>query len=191
MDRRVEILVEERSMQVFLNGLLPRVLPNGYTLGGNCFVYAHEGKSDLQKRLPNRIKAYLNYPEQVHLIIIHDQDSSDCVELKRRIERLIQQEDSSIRYLVRIACRELENWYLGDLGSVERLYPSSRASRLNPKSRKYRDVDKLTGSQEMKLLSREFSKTACATAMGEIIDIENNQSNSFRQLISGLDKILK
>lgn len=191
MDRRVGILVEKRSMQVFLNGLLPRVLPNGYTLGVNCFVYAHEGKSDLQRRLPNRIKAYLNYPEQVLLIIIHDQDSSDCVELKRRIERLVQQEESSIRYLIRIACRELENWYLGDLGSVERLYPSSRASRLNPKSRKYRDVDKLTGSQEMKLLSREFSKTACATAMGVIIDFENNRSNSFNQLISGLDKILK
>lgn len=65
MNQRIEILVEELSMQVFLNGLLPRILPPAFGPGVNCFVYAIEGKQDLLRRLPKRLQAYRNYPEEV------------------------------------------------------------------------------------------------------------------------------
>lgn len=49
MNKRMEILVEDYSMEVFLKGLLPRILPEDFELGRNCFIYPHEGKSDLKK----------------------------------------------------------------------------------------------------------------------------------------------
>ena len=41
---RVEILVEEPSMQVFLRGLLPIVLPEGFALDFNCFIRPHQAQ---------------------------------------------------------------------------------------------------------------------------------------------------
>lgn len=187
---RIEILVEELSMEVFLKGLLPRILPEDYKLGQNCFVYPHEGKNDLQKRLPRRVRAYRSYPEDVKLIVVHDQDSADCIKLKQQLVKLIKNEDVNIQFLVRIACRELENWYLGDLKAVEKVYPKSKASGLSRKA-KFRNVDKIQGSREMEYLSKEFGKTSCARSLAPIIDIEDNTSVSFNQFISGLNKFLK
>ena len=53
-ERRLEILTEELSMRYFLEGLLPKILPEEFELDINCFVYHHQGKTDLQKRLPNK-----------------------------------------------------------------------------------------------------------------------------------------
>lgn len=182
---RIEILVEELSMEIFLKGLLPRILPKEFELGKNCFVYPHEGKNDLQKRLPRRIRAYRSYPERVRLIVVQDQDSANCIQLKQKLVNLIQNEDENIKFLVRIACRELENWYLGDLKSVEELYPKSKASGLAKKA-KFRNVDKINGSDEMKMLSGEFGKTSCARRIGGIINLEHNISTSFNHFLTGL-----
>lgn len=186
---RIEILVEELSMEVFLKGLLPRILPENYKLGQNCFVYPHEGKSDLQKRLPRRVRAYRSYPDNVKLIVVHDQDSADCKTLKQQLVNLIKNEDITIKFLVRIACRELENWYLGDLKAVEMVYPESKASNFVRKA-KFRNVDKIQGSREMEMLSKAFSKTSCARSLAPIIDIEANTSISFNQFINGLQNFL-
>ena len=190
MNRRIEILTEEPSMEIFLKGLLPRILPTEYALGVNCFVYPHEGKNDLQKRLPRRVRAYANYPEEILLIVIQDQDSTDCVKLKGKLENLILEVNPNMDYLIRIACRELENWYLGDLISIQSIYPESRASRLAQKA-KFRDVDHLIGSYEMKKFSRKFGKTSCARQMAPIISIESNTSPSFKHFITGLSRFLK
>jgi hypothetical protein len=52
-------------------------------------------------------------------VVLRDQDSGDCLEIKERLMALCGRagkEDA----LVRIACRELESFYLGDLKAVER-----------------------------------------------------------------------
>ncbi len=190
MNPRLEILVEERSMEVFLRGLLPRILPRGFEVDTNCFIISHEGKSDLQKRLPKRVKAYRSYPDKVVLLVIQDQDSSDCIILKNKLLALVDKNNPALIRLIRIACRELENWFLGDLAGVESIYPSSRAARKINKA-KFRNVDALNGSDEMKKLSSEFSKIACARQMGHTIDPILNTSNSFRQFTSGLSRLLK
>lgn len=190
MNKRLEILVEEHSMEVFLKGLLPRILPVRFKVGENCFIYPHEGKSDLQNRLPKRVQAYKSYPEEVLLLVIQDQDSADCKVEKNKLVLLVEGANDKISYLVRIACRELENWYLGDLFAVEKLYPKSKASKLNRKA-KFRDVDHIIGSHEMNKLSKEFAKISCARGMAPIIDIEENHSKSFNQFINGLYKFLK
>jgi hypothetical protein len=187
--KRLEILTEEASMQFFLEGLLPYILPEDYQLNVNCFVYPHQGKSDLQKRLPKRIRAYQSYPEEVLVMVVHDQDSNNCIQLKNELLDCFNIANNDIKYVVRIACRELENWYLGDLAAIEKLYPKSKASKYSEKA-KSRNPDKLQGSEEMKRLSADFTKINCAMRIAHLMDIGKNNSGSFNHFISGLRKLL-
>ena len=136
-------------MSEFLTGLLPRILPDDYRLDENVFIRPHNGKSDLRKSLRNKAGDFHRYPSPVRLLVGHDQDANDCYELKRTIIRDIEDHRrASFPVCVRIACRELENWYLGSLEEVERLYPRSRASQLVDR-RKYRNPDGVSGAVEM------------------------------------------
>ncbi len=184
----IEILTEEPSMEYFLRGLLPRILPGDYAVDINCFIRPHEGKSDLKRSIPRKMKAYPRYGYHVKVLIIHDQDSNDCIALKKSLVDLL--DGSSIPTIIRIACRELENWYLGDFYSLQMLFPNIKAEHQSAKS-KFRNPDNLTGSDEIEHLAKNFSKTETARLIGHIIDIENNRSNSFRQFITGLTKLIE
>jgi hypothetical protein len=185
---RLEIFTEERSMEFFLRALLPRILPSGFELDVNCFIRPHEGKSDLKRSLSKKVKAFPHFSQPVKLLIIHDQDSNECKVLKASLIS----ECSNIKsgdFLVRIACKELENWYLGDFGSIETVYPDIRISGLTRKA-KFRNPDRLNGSEEMNILIRHFSKSHASRELGRIINIENNNSPSFNCLITGIAKLL-
>ena len=175
-------------MMYFLQGFLPRVLPKGYALDANVFIRPHQGKSDLIKSLRQKAPRLHEYDPPVRLLVIHDQDANDCVELERTLTDTIDKgRRADFPLCVRIACRELENWYLGSLPEVERLYPASRASQLVAK-RKYRDCDRLNGAAEMESLTKKaFAKTDCARRMGPIIAIEGSRSVSFGWFVRGLD----
>lgn len=183
----IEILTEELSMEYFLRGLLPRILPEDYVLGENCFIRPHEGKSDLKKAIPIKMKAYQRFGYPVKVLIVHDQDSNDCILLKNSLADLAQ--SSSVPVLVRIACRELENWYLGDFMALEQVYPEIKADKFMAKA-KFRYPDNLHASQELKLLSNRFGKTNAANALGAIISVDKNTSPSFQHLISGVFKLI-
>ena len=186
---RVEILVEEKSMELFLENLLPKILPERYVLYVNCFIRPHEGKSHLSKSIPKKSRAYKHFNTPVKLIVVHDQDSNDCKNLKRKIEESVRANNEQIPLLIRIPCKELENWYLGDLKAIEGLYPKSRAERYINKA-KFRIVDKLNGTEEMERLSKEFTKTFCAKNICAHMDIDSNSSTSFNQFVSGVRKFL-
>lgn len=190
MSRRFEILVEELSMEIFLRDFLPRVLPDEFEIDVNCFIYPHEGKSDLRKRLPHRLRAYRHYPEKVIILVIQDQDSSDCKVLKQSLVNLMEEARGDIKYLVRIACKELENWYLGDLKAVEQIYPKSKAGTQTNKA-KFRNPDRLNGAEEMEKFSKEFAKVSCAREIAPIINIQSNKSVSFRHLVKGVLHLLE
>lgn len=176
-------------MEYFLRGLLPRILPIGFDLDRNCFIRPHEGNSHLKKSLLIKVKAFPYFPDPVKLIVIHDQDSNDCKKLKEELGNIcsvLKAEDC----LIRIACRELENWYLGDWASVEAAYPETKARQLVNKA-KFRNPDSLNGSNEMDLLTRNFSKSHASRELGKIISLENNKSKSFNHLVSGISQLLK
>ena len=186
---RVEILVEEPSMEHFLRGLLPKLLPDGYLLDHNCFIRPHEGKSDLRKSIPRKAKTYPYWLTPVKLIIIHDQDSNDCRNLKSELEKLVRDVNGASLLLIRIACRELENWYLGDFDAVEKVYPESKASTQSGKA-KFRNPDNLVGSDEMKRLSRNFTKSFAAKEIPQYLTLNGNKSLSFNHLINGIRSFL-
>lgn len=190
---RVEFLLEEPSMVALLEILLPRILSAEWQLNVNYFLRPHEGKQDLHKSIPRKMRVFSNTTyEKIGVIIMQDQDSNDCKELKSKL--LDYCKDSALlpcAHLVRIVCRELESWYIGDLEAVEAAYPNFNATKYKAKA-KYRVPDNLTNAaEEFEKLLPEFQKTAAATAIGAHLNIENNKSTSFQQFVSGVQKFFQ
>lgn len=184
----VEILVEEPSMERFLKGLLPGILPDGYRVDENCFIRTHEGKQDLQKEIPRKVKAYKKSKPSRKIIVIHDQDSNDCRELKNKLIKLIATA-ADIPFLVRIACKELEAFYLGDMQAIEKVYPKFKAKRHANKA-KFRNPDKCNAFDEIRKIVPEFQKNRASNEIVKHIDIEGNKSPSFRSLVTGIQRFL-
>ena len=107
-------MLEELSMKELLDRILPRILPEGVDFQ----TIPHAGKRDLELSLPRKLRAW-NEPD-VAFVVVHDQDSNDCVELKRELQGICAM--SGRQVLIRIACRELEAWYWGDLAAVSEAY---------------------------------------------------------------------
>ena len=109
--------LEERSAEEMLKGVLPRILPE--TIVPRFVVF--EGKQDLEKRLPIKLKAWRN--PHCLFVVMRDQDSGDCVAIKNSLAQKCA-DAGKPETLVRIACRELESFYLGDWEEPEnQLYP--------------------------------------------------------------------
>lgn len=79
-------------------------------------------KESFAKRNSQKAKAYKHFHERVKMVVIHDQDSSNCKELKTKIENLISPTQFQ-DYKIRIVCKELENWYFGDIDALEKVIP--------------------------------------------------------------------
>jgi hypothetical protein len=92
--------------------------------------------------------------------------------------------------LVRIACHELESFYLGDLAAVAEAIGPNNLGRHQMKA-KYRDPDQLTNpSQELKMLVPNYQKVSGSRAIGPHLNLENNRSQSFNTLVSGVRNLI-
>ena len=173
-------LLEEASMKEFLDLLLPRILPSDIAFQ----TIPHQGKSDLQKSIPIKIKNW-NISDTKFVI----EDSADCRELKAKLLQLSEAKDKEV--LVRIACKELESWYLGDLSALEKAYHMKNLQILSGK-KLYRDPDKIANpKQELKKLIPAHQQLSGARKIAPLIDIENNTSESFRFFIKGVQKLCR
>ena len=135
MVKAIVFFLEEPSAKEMLQGLLPRLLPRGVAVRYVTF----QGKQDLEKNLEKRLKGWRE-PDSA-FVIMRDQDSGDCRVIKEGLVKLCRQagkEDA----LVRVACRELESFYLGDLAAVEKGLDVGGIGRQQQK-RKFRSPDQL------------------------------------------------
>ena len=187
-EEHIEFLVEEPSMRNFLQGILPRILPEGYQLDVNCFIREHQGKQDLKKSIPKKVKAFQYYSIPVKVVVIHDQDSSDCRQLKSELEKLIT-DNSNIPFLIRIACRELEAWYLGDMDALNAVYPGFNANSNRGKAL-FRNPDECNPSDEIRKRIPTFQKGYASKEIAQYFVLEKNRSTSFNQLVSGIRRFL-
>ena len=112
---RIVFLVEEYSMKLLLEGLLPRFYPELQFL-----CVSHEGKQDLEKSVPRKLRAWRE--PGVRFIIIRDNDGGDCLATKVRLLGLCR-EAGRPEAVVRLVCQELEAWYLGDPDELSKLVP--------------------------------------------------------------------
>ena len=175
-------------MENFLRVLLPNILPAGYQLDVNCFIRAHEGKKHLQKEIPKKVKAYRHIRKPCQVIVIQDQNSSDCKKLKSSLIKLIT-DNADIPFLVRIVCRELEAFYLGDMRAVEKVYPKFKADKFSRKA-KFRNPDNCSAFDEIKKLIPGFQKVYASKEISKYISVECNKSTSFKHLVTGIQRFL-
>jgi hypothetical protein len=104
--------LEEPSAKEMLIQLLPRFLPPDIVPKFVVF----KGKQDLEKQLVKKLRGWC-VPD-TKFVVMRDQDAADCLAIKARLIELCQQAGKP-EALVRIACHELETFYLGDLAAVE------------------------------------------------------------------------
>ena len=148
--RELVFLLEEESARAMLEGLVPRILPEKIQV--RYLVFA--GKQDLEKQLARRIRGYRN--QQARFVILRDQDSHpDCRIIKSKLVDLCT-DAGRTDSLIRIACRELESFYLADLAAVERgLGLSDLVWQQN--NRKFREPDYLGApARELSALTKSL-----------------------------------
>lgn len=177
--------LEELSAKALLEILLPRFIPKDkFALRFVPF----EGKQDLERQLVRRIRGWRTPNTQ--FIVLRDQDSADCRDVKQRLLELCANAGRPDT-LVRVACRELESWYLGDLEAVGQAFGMKNLAGKQNKQ-KYRMPD-ASGNpvQELELITnQEYQKVSGSRAIGPYLDIENNRSHSFQVFVSGVKRLI-
>ena len=183
--KRLIFLLEEPSAEEMLKGILPKILSGDVQPEFKVF----EGKQDLEKRLLRTLKAW-RIPH-CSFVVMRDQDSGDCHAVKQKLVDLCRQSGRN-DVLVRVACHELESFYLGDLAAVERGLSLAGLARKQGK-KKYRIPDRLGNpSQELiRLTSGLYEKMAGSRAIAPHLNIEHNKSNSFKILLAGIRKLVE
>lgn len=84
-------LLEEASMKTVLDIILPKILPESVFFR----TIAHSGKSDLEASIPHKLKAW-RQPD-TKFVIVRDQDSADCVQVKEALKKLAERRDKKWR----------------------------------------------------------------------------------------------
>ena len=185
----IVFLVEDYSMRKFLEGILPRL---GFD---EQFVEIkhHRGKEDLISHLDRIIPSLSKRAQQI--IVIIDRDKQDCVLLKNKIKEKMAW--CSCEYKIRIACYELEAWFLGDMEAIEKCSPRFKASSFQGK-KKYRDVDNIEKPSSVieKIVpdwkDKYTNKPQFAATIASFISLENqnvakaNRSYSFHIFLETL-----
>ena len=178
---RLVLLLEEESMRVLLDGLLPRLFP---TLPFRCIP--HEGKTDLEKSVPRKLRAWRE--PGVRFAVVRDNDGGDCRALKDALRRLCQtgRRDST---LIRIACQELEAWYLGEPDALADAFGDETLRTIGRRAR-LRDPDAVPSpSEAVEQLVPEFQKVSGARRMAQHLSRERNRSASFQVFVAGIEVI--
>ena len=160
-----------------LEGILPQILPGG--IGYRCVVF--EGKQDLEKRLPKRLRGW-QHIEETKFIVLRDQDSADCRLIKQRLIEICR-EAGRPETLVRIACRELESFYLGDLAAVGQAFDKANLGK-QQKGKKFRNPDMLSNPvQELQKLVPDYQKLSGSRKIASQMKIDANRSESFNAIV--------
>ena len=179
----IVFFLEEPSAKEMLQGLLPKLIPDRITPRYVIF----EGKQDLDKQIIRRLRQWRT--SNTCFFILRDQDSGDCKRIK---QSLLDKCKAAHRTgaIVRIACHELESFYLGDLRAVDSGLDSRDLSRLQ-NSRKYRYPDRLANPSEelSRLTNRRYQKVSGSRAIGKYLDPGNNKSHSFNVLVKAIRSV--
>jgi hypothetical protein len=182
--KTIVFFLEEPSAREMLEGVLPRILPENIQTRFLIF----QGKQDLEKNLVKRLRGW-RMPDSF-FVVMRDQDAGDCRAIKSKLTDLCR-ESGREGVLVRVACRELESFYLGDLSAVEKGLGLNGLGKQQQK-RKFRDPDALSHpAQELfRLTGNVYDKVVGSRAIAPHLNLETNCSKSFRILLSGITNLI-
>ena len=179
---RIVFLLEERSMAILLERLLPRLFPN---MQFRCVP--HEGKKDLQRSIPRKLRAWGE--PGVRFVVVCDNDGGDCIALKESLKNLCKQgnrEDT----LIRIVCQELEAWYFGEPDALADAYNDESLRNIGRRSR-FREPDRIQKpSAQLRQIAPQFQKISGARSMAAHLSKERNRSTSFHTFLTGIERLI-
>lgn len=198
----LHVLVEEPSMELALQALLPRMLRPGIRAELRQF----QCKDELLKRLPERLTAYAQWlPDTAVVLVVVDRDDEDCRILKARLEDVAQHAglvtrtaaiNGRFQVINRIAVEELEAWFFGDWPAVCAAYPRMPATL--PNRAGFREPDAIAGGT-WEALEREMQrkgyfkqglrKLEVAREVAVHMDPARNRSASFACLRAALAEL--
>jgi len=183
--KELVFLLEEESAKALLESLLPRMLHPDIRPRYIPF----EGKQDLERQMVRRLRGYVN--PHARFIVLRDQDSApDCKALKARLVERCQQAGQTEKTLVRIACKELESFYLADLCAVEQALSLTKLARQQG-SAKFRCPDRIgSSSKELEALTAGlYQKVSGSRAIGRFLDPANERSPSFKNFMKSVRRM--
>lgn len=182
--KSIVFFLEELSAKEMLVGLLPRILPPDVV---PLFV-VFEGKQDLEKQLERKLRGW-RAPNSL-FVVLRDQDAGNCVSIKSNLASKCHAAGQP-QTLIRIACHELESWYLGDLAAVESALKIKNLAHHQTR-RRYADPDKIVGpSLELAQLTKQvYQKVAGSRAIGPHLSLTNNCSHSFSIFLDGIRRLI-
>jgi len=172
-------LLEEPSARDLIEGLLPRLV--GEDVEAAYIVF--EGKQDLEKRMVGRMRAWQKPDSK--FIVLRDQDSGDCHSIKAGLR---ERADAAGKpdALIRVACRTLESWVVGDWTAVAETFEKPALAQQANKA-KFRDPDVLHDPvRDLRTFLPEYQKRDGARRVGTLLDPERSQSHSFKVFCRGV-----
>lgn len=183
--KELVFLLEEESAKAMLESLLPRILDAGI----KPRLLAFEGKQDLEKQMVKRMKGYLN--PHARFIVMRDQDAApDCRAVKEALSARCAEAGRQGVAMVRIACHELESFYLADLAAVESGLGITGLAK-HQSTAKFRSPDALQkpSNELLTLTKQRYQKVSGSRAIGHHLDAGNERSSSFKNLIAGIKRM--
>ncbi|MFN9302294.1 MAG: hypothetical protein ACK6DA_05925 [Candidatus Kapaibacterium sp.] len=188
--KTLHIFTEEQSAKNVFETIVPPLLPDGVTLR----VYQHQGKQDLEKAIVTAIPSISKIPGSV-ILITQDQDNEDCKVVKKKIVDLLDNKCVCI-YFVRIVCRELESWFLGDLRAIQKAYPRFKHENYINRT-DFKNVDAISKPNNYLLIiipeysgREKLPKLEASERISKCLDIHNNTSESFNQTLSAIRRLI-
>lgn len=177
------VFLEEPSAAALLKVLLPPLLPSG--CGLKCITF--EGKQDLERNLERKLRSWL-MPDTLFLVM-RDRDSEDFRIVKKRLVDICCRAGHP-HAVVRIACGELESFYLGDLEAVTSAFGCRMPS---DNSAKFRDPDHLNNAADelKRLTGGAYQKISGSREIARFLKTDGtNRSRSFNVLLEGVRRLL-
>jgi hypothetical protein len=173
--------LEERSARELLQGFLETRTPREWQVRYVVF----EGKQDLERQLVRKLRGWT--APDTRFVVLRDQDAANCTQVKGVLADLVS--SSGREAVVRVACRELEAWVLGDLTGLGRAFDAPQVVRV-ANQRRYRSPDAVHRPiDELRRLVPEYQKVDGARRVGPYLDPSRNESASFQAFCRGLGRI--
>jgi hypothetical protein len=173
--RHLVFLLEEPSAQDALQAWLPTWLPHEVT----AHFIVFQGKQDLEKRMVQRMRYWLR--PNSRFVVLRDQDSGDCKAVKAGLAARCA-EAGRPDAVVRVACRELESFFVGDWHAVATAYGRPALARLAGRA-VYRNPDSLgSPSHELSRHVPGYQKRDGARRIAPLVEPARNVSRSFHAL---------
>ncbi len=209
----IEVLVEDSSGKTLVDLLLPKLL--GPQMDPHTWrVHPYKGigripvdlkggdpaKRILLAQVPRLLAGYSKTPGIDAVVVVLDTDRRNCQAFLAELKAVAAARAPALNTMFRLAIEEMEAWYLGDRAALLAAYPRAKNAVLD----RY-EQDTVCGTWE--LLADALHpggstavKTAgwplpgqikheWARAVGPLMDLEVNESPSFRKFRDGVRRL--